>query len=1104
MPLARSCSHLMNFRSILRALRFCSSFRSLRALTATGVRAANFRTGAVVALLILAASGYLHAQTCVSMSLGSGASLNGFVPFPSTNAWNTNIASAPLDPNSAAIVAAPGFTGLHTHVNFGSSVDDGGIPYVVVDSTQTPAVPINVIDYASESDVMVAPYPADAPIEGAPADCTGWPDTYQGDAHVLVLDRNKCFLYETFNTNRCNGLWNSSSETIWDMTNSESRPWGWTSADAAGLPIFPGLVRYDEVASGVIHHAIRFTMEHTKNDASDGYFVEPASHAAGTDWGVSNIMGMRIRLKASFDISGYSAANQVILTALKQYGMILADNGGSLFIQGATDPRWDDDDLSNLGGIDASNFEVVQMTPAFPGYDSATAPTGALPVINSFSPTASSVAAGSPVTFNYSATGDSYDYIDMIGPVTAGSGSVTISPTATQTYTMYSTNAYGQTASTPVTVAVPGSVVSAPAFTPSGGAYSTAQTVTLSTSTYPYATIYYTTDGSTPTYPITGTTREYPVTPTPPNSQGNVNSITVSASETVKAIALAPGYTAPSAVGSATYNIGESTAATPTFLPAGGTYTSVQMVAIGTTTATGSPAIYYTTDGSTPTFPITGTTKLYGGAITVSASETLNAITAATGFSNSAVGTASYIINLPQAATPTFTPQGGTYTTKQNVVIATTTTTGSPVVYYTTDGSNPATSSTAIKYSTAVPVSATETLHAVAEATGFANSAVATAVYTINSSSSPSPAVLTSPKPGSTLGVANVTFAWSAGTGVTAYELLLGTNGPGTSGLYNSGSITTTSATVASLPPYGVTVYARLLSLVSGAWQHADYTYFESGTSAILTSPTPGTTLAGAAVTFKWSVGFGVTGYQLLLGTNGPGTSGLYNSGVTTATSAALTNLPLYGVPVYARLFSEIGGVWQHADYTYTEAGTPAILTSPAPGTTLPNSSVTFKWNTGFGITHYQLLLGANGIGSSSLYNSGAVTTTSATVTTLPAYGATVYARLLSQTGGAWQYHDYTYTEAGTPAILLSPKAGTTLGTSNIIFTWSKGMGNTNYQLLLGANGIGSSSLYNSGSTTATSVTVPTLPAYGVTVYARILSESGGVWQYVDYTFTEK
>ncbi|MGA3372174.1 MAG: hypothetical protein ABSC48_10485, partial [Terracidiphilus sp.] len=339
---------------------------------------------AVIGLAILAAACYAHAQTCSGISLGNNASLNGFVPFPSTNAWNTNIAAAPVDVNSPAITAASGFAGLHLHHDFGSTATGYGIPYVVVDSTTTPSAWINVIDYASESDVVVAPYPTTAPIEGAPADCSGWPDAYLGDSHVLVLDRTKCFLYETFQTNRCNGLYNAANETIWDMKNYESRPWGWTSADAAGLAIFPGLIRYDEVAAGAIHHAIRFTMQQTKDDANNGYFVPPATHAAGTDWGVSNVMGMRIRLKASFDISGYSAANQVILTAMKQYGMILADNGGYFYFQGAPDPRWNDDDLGNLDTIGSENFEVVQMTPEFPGWDSATAPTGNAPTINSF------------------------------------------------------------------------------------------------------------------------------------------------------------------------------------------------------------------------------------------------------------------------------------------------------------------------------------------------------------------------------------------------------------------------------------------------------------------------------------------------------------------------------------------------------------------------------------------------------------------------------------------------------------------------------------------------------------------------------------------------
>ena len=214
---------------------------------------------------------YVHAQSCAGISLGtpttdgSSGNLNGFIPFPSTNAWNTNIANAPIDPNSAAIAAQWNDSGTPytLHSVFGPSPSDGGIPYIVIDSSATPSVPINVFEAYANSDVVVAPYPSGdtVPIEGAPADCLGWPDSYIDDAHTLVLDRATCWLYETYQTNRCNGLYDAYSETIWDMTTNEERPWGWTSGDAAGLSIFAGLVRYDEVASGAIHHAFRFSVK---------------------------------------------------------------------------------------------------------------------------------------------------------------------------------------------------------------------------------------------------------------------------------------------------------------------------------------------------------------------------------------------------------------------------------------------------------------------------------------------------------------------------------------------------------------------------------------------------------------------------------------------------------------------------------------------------------------------------------------------------------------------------------------------------------------------------------------------------------------------------
>src|ERR1700722_11020621 len=371
--------------------------------------------------------------SCGSMSTGNGASLNGYVPFPSSNLWNTNIASAPVDPNSATIIGA--LTGSHLHPDFSNVVDGNyGIPYVVVDSNATPGVPVTMTTYQSESDITLYPVPITAPIEGFPADCTT-----TGDNHLIVIDKTKCWIYETWQAQRCNGAWSAANGAIWDLTSTEHRPYGWTSADAAGLPIFPGLVRYDEVAAGAINHAFRMTVAQTKSDANGGYFVAPATHAAGNNSGTSNIIGMRLRLQSGFDISTFSAANQVILTAMKNYGMIVADNGSNMYFQGSPDARWDDNDLDALKAIDASNFDVVQMGTE---YDDSTAPTGAVPTISNFTASQTTVPAGTPVTLTWTVTNDSYDYIDAVGPVRGGTQTVT--PGATTVYTLYSTNQYGR------------------------------------------------------------------------------------------------------------------------------------------------------------------------------------------------------------------------------------------------------------------------------------------------------------------------------------------------------------------------------------------------------------------------------------------------------------------------------------------------------------------------------------------------------------------------------------------------------------------------------------------------------------------------------------
>jgi sugar lactone lactonase YvrE len=375
--------------------------------------------------------------------------------------------------------------------------------------------------------------------------------------------------------------------------------------------------------------------------------------------------------------------------------------------------------------------------------------------------------------------------------------------------------------------------------------------------------------------------------------------------------------------------------------------------------------------------------------------------------------------------------------------------------------------------------------------------------YTFVESSTP--AALVSPAQGSTLSASNITFTWTAGAGVTAYNLWLGTSGPGSSSLYVSGSTTATSVTVATLPARGATVYARLYSMINGAWQFTDYTFTESATAAQLMSPTPGSTPAGSSVTFAWTAGEGVSNYQLWLGTDGPGSSSLYNSGSTVSTSATVDTLPANGTTVYARLHSLTGGIWKYNDYTYTSITLIklAALTAPTPNSALSSSNVTFTWSAGSGVTAYDLWLGTSGLGSSSLYVSGATTATSVTVATLPARGATVYARIYSLAGGVWKYNDYTYTEAATPAVLTTPTPGSMLSSSNVTFAWTASDGVTAYDLWLGTSGPGSSSLYASGSTTATSVNVATLPARGATVYARLYSLADGIWKYNDYTYTE-
>ena len=382
-------------------------------------------------------------SACSAMSAGQGASLNGFRPFSSDSLWNKDVSGAAVDPNSTAIINFIG-SGVGMHADFGSGQYQGsniGIPYSVVGGSQAP-VGITFTAYGSESDPGPMPVPGNAPIEGDP-------NPGNGDRHVLVLDNSNCFLYELFSAApNGNGSWNAASAAVWDLLSdgNTQRPWTWTSADAAGLPIFPGLVRYDEVAAGQIQHAIRVTLQDSQAAA-----VLPATHwAANSTSANAPPMGMRMRLKANYDISGFSPQVQVILSAMKKYGLIMADNGSSMYISGAPDSRWDNDALHNLGQVPASAFEVVKMDTVYTG---SNVPQGAAPSINSFTASPTSVSAGGSVTLSWDVSNASYVVVSPQAGAVRGT-SVAVQPGQTTTYKLYATNQYGRTTGT-VTVTVP-------------------------------------------------------------------------------------------------------------------------------------------------------------------------------------------------------------------------------------------------------------------------------------------------------------------------------------------------------------------------------------------------------------------------------------------------------------------------------------------------------------------------------------------------------------------------------------------------------------------------------------------------------------------------
>ena len=282
--------------------------------------------------------------------------LAGCPVFPASNVWNQPVNTLPVAADSAQLIASIGLT-ASVHADFGSGLYDGqsiGIPYIVVNGKTTPKSRVK-FDYADESDKGPYPIPSNVPIEG-------YPNPGNGDRHAIIVDRSTCKLYELYALRHAGSGWAAGSGAIWNLRSNALRPAGWTSADAAGLPILPGLALWPEVAAGQIDHALRFTASQTRNT-----YIYPARHEASSSSDPSlPPMGLRVRLKAGVDISKLPPQARIVAQAMKTYGLILADNGSPWYVSGAPNAHWSNDQLHALGALHGSDFEVVDTSKLRP------------------------------------------------------------------------------------------------------------------------------------------------------------------------------------------------------------------------------------------------------------------------------------------------------------------------------------------------------------------------------------------------------------------------------------------------------------------------------------------------------------------------------------------------------------------------------------------------------------------------------------------------------------------------------------------------------------------------------------------------------------------
>jgi len=319
---------------------------AVASLVALAVSAAGLPKVAAVA-----GAGTAARRTAVHAQASHSPTIAGCPVLPSNNAWNEDVSKLPVRSDSArfiaAISAADGKTMLHADFGGGGAY---GIPFVIVPANQKKE-PVHYTAYGDESSPGPFPIPPNAPVEGGASS--------SGDRHVIAVQSGTCHLYELYAAYWRGNRWDAGSGVDWNLNSDKLRPLGWTSADAAGLPIFPGLARYGETATGSIHHALRFTVAATQR----GY-IFPATHYASSSTDPSlPPMGLRLRLKASYSLARFHGESLVILKALKRYGMIVADNGSSWYISGAADPRWNDDDLDQLKTVPGNAFEVVNTGP---------------------------------------------------------------------------------------------------------------------------------------------------------------------------------------------------------------------------------------------------------------------------------------------------------------------------------------------------------------------------------------------------------------------------------------------------------------------------------------------------------------------------------------------------------------------------------------------------------------------------------------------------------------------------------------------------------------------------------------------------------------------